>query len=213
MIGHTTAVSGPLSRAEETRQRFVEAAVALFREHGYSATSMSQVAAAAGSSRANLYLYFHSKSEIVLEWMLTLRPELERIYLQLDQLADHSPDSCRNWLTRVVALWRAHPAELDAMEQATSEDSDVHRSRLQMRRRTAAEFSALRRAPDGSEYASGTLKARQAHMLCLMLGTERCLSSLVLHEAVPEEEYFLDALASQWSALLQPQVETSGSKI
>lgn len=202
MTVRTTTAPGPVSRAEETRQRFVDAAVALFREHGYGATSMSQVAAAAGSSRANLYLYFHSKSEIVLEWMLALRPELDQVYLQLDQLTDHSPAACRAWLSRVVTVWRSHPAEFDAMEQAMSEDSDVHRSRLQMCRQTAAAFNSLLTTADGLQFPPAQFKARQTHMVCLMLGTERCLSSVVLHDAVAEEELFLDALAHQWSALL-----------
>lgn len=177
----------------------------LFKEHGYGATSMSQVAAAAGSSRANLYLYFHSKSEIVLEWMLELRPELDRIYSQLDHLPEYSVQSCRAWLTRVVAVWRAHPAELDAMEQAMTEDSDVHRARVELCRETAAGLRALRHGSgttqDG-ELPARMLAARQVHMVSLMLGTESCLSSMVLHDAIREEDLFLNALAHQWSTLL-----------
>lgn len=208
MTVQTDAVPGPVSRAEETRQRFVDAAVALFREHGYGATSMSQVAAAAGSSRANLYLYFHSKSEIVLEWMQVLRPELDQIYLQLDRQPSHCPATCRAWLSRVVELWRAHPAELDAMEQAMSEDSDVHRSRLQISRSTASGFVSLTRTADGSPLPASDLAVRRAHLLCLILGTERCVSSVVLHKAMldaDEEDKFLNALAHQWSELLTPQ--------
>ncbi|MDO5619185.1 TetR/AcrR family transcriptional regulator [Kocuria sp.] len=202
MTAQPTAAPGPVSRAEETRQRFVDAAVALFREHGYGATSMSQVAAAAGSSRANLYLYFHSKSEIVLEWMLELRPELDQIYTQLDQLPEHSVATCRAWLNRVVAIWRAHPAELDAMEQAMSEDSDVHRARVEMCRQTAAGFSSLRHTGTSAATPQRSELAQQAHLVALMLGTERCLSSLVLHHAIREEDLFLDSLAHQWSTLL-----------
>lgn len=205
MTAQPTAAPGPVSRAEETRQRFVDAAVTLFKEHGYGATSMSQVAAAAGSSRANLYLYFHSKSEIVLEWMLELRPELDRIYSQLDHLPEYSVQSCRAWLAQVVAVWRAHPEELDAMEQAMTEDSDVHRARVELCRETAAGLQALRRGSgnhQGGELPSRELAARQVHMVSLMLGTESCLSSMVLHEAILDEDLFLNALASQWSTLL-----------
>lgn len=202
MTAQTTAVPGPVSRAEETRQRFVDAAVTLFREHGYGATSMSQVAAAAGASRANLYLYFHSKPEIVLEWMPTLRPELDQIYLELDTLGDHSPSSCRAWLDRLVALWRVHPTELDAVEQATSEDSDVHRHRVELCRRTADGFRTVHRTREGSPLPPDVRATRRAHLVVLILSTERCISSIVLHDAVPEEEAFLDALAHQWSGFL-----------
>lgn len=205
MTAQPAAAPGPVSRAEETRQRFVDAAVSLFKEHGYGATSMSQVAAAAGSSRANLYLYFHSKSEIVLEWMFELRPQLDHIYTELERLPDYSVHTCRAWLARAVEVWRAHPAELDAMEQAMTEDSDVHRARVDLCRETAAGLQVLRHprgTNDDGQLSARELTARQVHMVSLMLGTESCLSSMVLHEAIREEDLFLNALACQWSTLL-----------
>lgn len=42
-------------------ERILDAAAGLFAEHGVSGTSMDQVAAAAGCSRATLYRYFESR--------------------------------------------------------------------------------------------------------------------------------------------------------
>jgi len=49
------------SKGERTKQRIVEAALELFREHGYEATTMRMVAEAAGVSLGNAYYYFKSK--------------------------------------------------------------------------------------------------------------------------------------------------------
>ncbi|MCB9878012.1 MAG: TetR family transcriptional regulator [Planctomycetes bacterium] len=49
------------SKGERTKERIVEVALELFREHGYDATTMRMVAEAAGVSLGNAYYYFASK--------------------------------------------------------------------------------------------------------------------------------------------------------
>ncbi|HEY1323647.1 MAG TPA: TetR family transcriptional regulator [Streptosporangiaceae bacterium] len=56
------------ARARQTRGAIVEAALALFREHGYDATTMRDIAARAGVSTGNAYYYFGSKEELVQEF-------------------------------------------------------------------------------------------------------------------------------------------------
>lgn len=51
-------------RAELASERLLDAAAGLFAEHGVSGTSMDQVAAAAGCSRATLYRYFDGRSAL-----------------------------------------------------------------------------------------------------------------------------------------------------
>ncbi len=52
---------------DETEQRdeIAEAAVEVFADHGFSETSVREVADAAGMSKGNIYLYFDSKNEIL----------------------------------------------------------------------------------------------------------------------------------------------------
>lgn len=53
----------PTGRAGQTRSAIVTAALRLFRENGYDATTMRAVAAEAGVSTGNAYYYFGSKEE------------------------------------------------------------------------------------------------------------------------------------------------------
>jgi AcrR family transcriptional regulator len=56
------------SRAAQTRSAIVTAALQLFRENGYDATTMRAIAAAAGVSIGNAYYYFGSKEELIREF-------------------------------------------------------------------------------------------------------------------------------------------------
>ncbi|HEX2717680.1 MAG TPA: TetR family transcriptional regulator [Gemmatimonadaceae bacterium] len=53
------------SKGEQTRTKILEAALALFMERGFEATTMRAVAEEAGVSLGNAYYYFESKEELV----------------------------------------------------------------------------------------------------------------------------------------------------
>jgi AcrR family transcriptional regulator len=54
-----------LSETPRTRERILEAALALFAEKGYDATSMREIAEHLGITKAALYYHFDSKASIV----------------------------------------------------------------------------------------------------------------------------------------------------
>lgn len=59
-------------QAEATRQRILEQARCLLEEQGYHGVGMGEIAAAAGITRATLYLHFESKTSLLLqlvEWV------------------------------------------------------------------------------------------------------------------------------------------------
>ena len=96
------------AKAEETRERILDAALQLFREQGFDATTMRDIAAEAGVATGAAYYYFRSKEELVMGFYMrtadearTLLPAaLERssdlrkrlrqvIELKLSQFAEH----------------------------------------------------------------------------------------------------------------------------
>ncbi|MFP4373295.1 MAG: TetR/AcrR family transcriptional regulator [Spirochaetaceae bacterium] len=54
------------ARKEQMHSRILREAVALFRERGYEATGMREIAAAAGTSVGNCYFYFADKEALLL---------------------------------------------------------------------------------------------------------------------------------------------------
>jgi AcrR family transcriptional regulator len=55
-------------RAGQTRAAIIEAALRLFRETGYEATTMRAIAREAGASTGNAYYYFGSKEDLIREF-------------------------------------------------------------------------------------------------------------------------------------------------
>ncbi|UOT01583.1 TetR/AcrR family transcriptional regulator [Rhodococcus opacus] len=56
-----------MSKSERTRARIQSAAVQLFVEHGYNATTVDQISAAAGVSHMTFFRHFPSKDAVLLE--------------------------------------------------------------------------------------------------------------------------------------------------
>jgi AcrR family transcriptional regulator len=88
----------------ETRQRIVETALALFREHGFDPTTIRDIARAAGLSLGAAYYYFPSKDAIVAAYY---------DYVQEEHLA------------RAAAAYAAHGSLRDRLRAAFHTKIDV----------------------------------------------------------------------------------------
>jgi AcrR family transcriptional regulator len=66
------------SKGEQTRTAIVAAALRLFREKGYEATTMRAIAREAGVATGNAYYYFSSKEELVLQFYARIQADHER---------------------------------------------------------------------------------------------------------------------------------------
>ena len=62
--------------AAERREQLLSTAVTVFAEHGYHATSMNDVAEAAGVTKPVLYQHFSSKRELFVELLTEIGDEL-----------------------------------------------------------------------------------------------------------------------------------------
>jgi AcrR family transcriptional regulator len=68
------------AKAEETRDRILDAALRLFRERGFDETTMRDVATEAGVATGAAYYYYRSKEDLVLAFYLRTDEEARPIF-------------------------------------------------------------------------------------------------------------------------------------
>lgn len=190
-------MSDRTARSVATRRRFVDVALRLFQEKGYAQTSMAQIAQAAGGSRANLYLYFNSKPQLVMTRMRELEVEVEDLYTELDELPDHSPETMRGWVDRARLMWFRYAAEFEAISQAMSAEPGILDEWLGLIHRVCrAQVVLYQDCASDQERLE-----REAHMATLMMSLERNFYFLYVRRRADHEDRILATLANQWARL------------
>lgn len=88
-LGVTRREQLATAKAEETRERIVDAALRLFREKGFDETTMRDIAAAANVATGAAYYYFRSKEDLVMAFYLRTAEVVRTVTLQaLDRTTD-----------------------------------------------------------------------------------------------------------------------------
>lgn len=126
----TDATAGSMDGATaNVRERILAAAVGLFAEHGYDATSVQQVVVRAGVTKGALYHYFSAKEDLLLEIYRSLLIEqmagLDRI-LALDL----PPAGALREIIRDLVVTTAEQATAAAVFHREGSRLDPERRRL-----------------------------------------------------------------------------------
>lgn len=110
-----------------TYELFLAKALGLFGTKGYAATTIDDIATAAGSTRATFYLHFSSKSEV----MSALLTKVDAILTAADDpplttvVESGSRELIRTWLDRKFTQWDVIQPYLTASYQASHEPDVV----------------------------------------------------------------------------------------
>lgn len=174
-------------KAADTRQRFIDSAQELFQAQGYGSTSMNQIAQRAGGSRANLYLHFRNKPDIMMARMQEIEPDVRAPVVEIFNLPEHTMESVLGWLSGLAQMWKAHAQEFSAIEQAMAEDATVADEWLAMMRRLSSSIPEL--AED---------EPRRVQFLVTLMGLDRNFYFLYVRNHVSNEQIIHECLARQW---------------
>ena len=113
-----------------TYELFLDKGLELFGEKGYAATTVDDIANAAGSTRTTFYLHFASKAEL----MSALLEKVDTILTSADDpplpevVESGSRDLIRAWLDRKFSQWDEIKPYLTASYQAMHEPDVVERT-------------------------------------------------------------------------------------
>jgi AcrR family transcriptional regulator len=132
-----TAVPGLRARKrQQTRERLTRAAMALFLERGFEATTLDDIAAAADVSRRSFFHYFASKEDVVFAWQEELSAAL--------MAAVAARPASESMLTAAENAIAAMARQVDANEAVAM--SCLKRDNPALRARDQVKYEKLERA-------------------------------------------------------------------
>jgi AcrR family transcriptional regulator len=124
--GPAVAVSGRRARRrQEVRDRVYRAAVELFVERGFDATTMDDIADRADVARATVFNYFQRKTAFLDEWS-ALRRQKAQAAVRRRQLSDHAlPEILARYMIELARLSTRARVETVALMGAAIHTTNV----------------------------------------------------------------------------------------
>ncbi len=111
---------------QRTRTRLETAAVRLIKKQGFRATSVDQIARAAGTTRTTFYQYFRTKGDLIHFMQREfIAPEMIAICESLDELRDPTWQDLRDWVTEYSRTWDRIHLFFEAYSEAATTDPEV----------------------------------------------------------------------------------------
>ena len=199
-MAKTAERKGGLREAQRllTRERLVDAAIALFGRRGFRAVTIEQIAAEAGANRATFYLHFRNKEDVANAIGDRLVPNIQATFAALDALRDPTVADVRAWLSAGMAEQTEERRNLLAVAtEANVADPDLADDYLRFidmfidaMPRYLARFSGAERP------------AARVRMLMQIVQFERLSYVMVVQRASAPLDPLLDELARSWQRLL-----------
>jgi AcrR family transcriptional regulator len=92
-------------KSDAKRQHILTVAAQVFQELGFERTTVSEICARAGGSKATIYNYFSSKEELFFEIMnLSTEAEFEAVHSAIDPSTEDIANSLRNFGERLLSI-------------------------------------------------------------------------------------------------------------
>lgn len=188
----------PLREAQKqfTHDRLVEAAVTEFCNQGYRTTTVDDIAARAGTTRATFYNHFNTKSDIIVELMegdSAFRP-------RWDELTAFPPkpnrEMIRAWLAETTSTWAKHRDLISVIRQAVTIEPELNAAQGERFQKTLTRFVDSIRHMGWSSDAEVRVEA-----MLLFAQLERIFSYWDFEDA--NEAIVLDLLTENWWSAFQ----------
>jgi len=148
------AALGP--RAQRTITRIIEATREVFLTHGYSGTTIDEIARVASVSRASFYTYFPSKREVLLAVGAHTASESLAVIQRLADLGGGRAELTR-WTAEYFDFLDVHGSFSFAWTQAAHEDEEIRRAGMRGHLRICRELGTRLAATAGRIPADPTL--------------------------------------------------------
>lgn len=133
---------GSLREAQRrfTTQHILDAAITVFVERGYAASTVDDIIEQAGTSRRTFYAHFGNRSHVLVAVANSLLPEIQENYRQLDKaLAQRSAEPLREWIMSIIDWCRRRGGLLPVWQQGEAIEPEL----VALRQELVARFPEL----------------------------------------------------------------------
>ncbi|GAA5197834.1 hypothetical protein GCM10023346_33580 [Arthrobacter gyeryongensis] len=189
-----------------TRDMIVERALELFTDKGYAATTIDEIAAAAGTTRVTFYAYYPSRSDLMKDFMGRVNAVLDRsdgpdeastAVELVDVVREGKLPGILAWLESRAALWPVFRPYLDVLDEAAAVDREVRTLVEGWHEEVISDIvrgmQLAGRFPEETHHIRGTLAFTQLDYVAT-LWTRR--------KYEPNRDHALEVLADSWYHLL-----------
>jgi AcrR family transcriptional regulator len=108
-----------------TKERLISSAIELFAKNGFRATSVGDIAKAAGTTPTTFYRYFSSKSDIARLLQDHINVDVKATFERLDDVKRPTKQAIRGWVDQYDQMWQRNHVLCDAFWEATSTDPQL----------------------------------------------------------------------------------------
>ena len=199
-MAKTAERTGGLREAQRqlTRERLVDAAIALFGRRGFRAVTIEQIAAEAGANRATFYLHFRNKEDVANAIGDRLVPNIQATFTALDALRDPTVADVRAWLSAGMSEQTEERRNLLAVAtEANVADPDLADDYLRF-----IDMFIDAMPHYLARFSDAERPAARVRMLMQIVQFERLSYVMVVQRASAPLDPLLDALSESWQRLL-----------
>ena len=152
-------------KAQNTKERLLDAAAGVFVERGYARATTKGIAAAAGVAEGTIYRHFADKSELFQAVFTRQRAASADALVKLPELAGTA--TVRENLQRLIRLIEDAEEHVAPLAASVSSDAELTSALAAL----GADIEA------GTAQDDGTLKQREQAWAELVLGDRECFSA------------------------------------
>ena len=149
-----------------TEERLISSAIDLFARNGYKATSVADIAKAAGTTPTTFYRYFTSKVDIARLLQNDINVEVKKTLGRLDEVKRPTRHAVRGWVDEYDQMWQRMHVLCDAFWEATSTDPALAAELVPVTYRLTEDMTLIQSLPEGE--ARNKLQTRLVLMYLLM---------------------------------------------
>jgi AcrR family transcriptional regulator len=178
----------------------IDAADRLFHQRGYHLTTVEEIAAEAGASRATFYLHFAGKAAVAVAVFATLASEVTEFTQRLDTFDRPSRAEVRDWLIDTIAWWEEHRTRVEAYEQVLAAEPEVARRSFESRQQLIDQMHRYLARWDGEERERARVR-----IAILIMQLDRVCYFWIVRDCPIDREHLLEALTEQWWTALNAE--------